>query len=344
VADEETLLAEILGNAVDEYDERVSAKRSSQVMAAPLTVGDDDDKKKKDEGSFSQWALGGNGKFMPVGATAEVLPAGVYQPFATPGAWGLEQLKVASDGIYILPDMATEVVLAEVRKFWDSEARYRQHKLLYKRGIMLWGPPGGGKTVTVKLLMGELVKQGGIVIMGDNVNLTVMTLKALRRIEANRRVIVVFEDIDEIINFNGEAQVLSMLDGEQNVDNILHLATTNYPDRLGARIMNRPSRFDRRVMVGMPSNEARRAYLAQATAGNLDDERLNQWTGDTDGFSIAHLRELVAAVYCLDQPYNDVLERLGAMAKPVRVKGDGYAAGEAGFNSTQKSTKATMGW
>lgn len=292
---------------------------------------------KSDKENHSQWALGGNGRFMPVGSTNAVLPAGIYEPFANPGMWGLELLSIASDGIYTLPDMATETVLTEVNKFWASESRYRIHNLLYKRGLILWGPPGGGKTVTVKLLMNKLVSRNGVVVIAQNISLTIMCLKAIRRIEPKRNLIVVLEDIDEIINNNGESSVLSMLDGENNIDNILHLATTNYPERLGARIINRPSRFDRRVFVGMPGPEARRVYLSKTTNGGISEPELERWVTDTKDMSVAHLRELVAAVYCLEQPYDEVIERLVAMAVQVKevpeFKKKGGGAGFAGLRA-----------
>ena len=159
-------------------------------------------------------------------------------------------------------------------------------------------------------------------------NVALNVLKALRRIEPTRNLITVYEDIDEIINYNGESQVLSMLDGEHNIDNILQLATTNYPEKLGARIINRPSRFDRRVYIGMPEAPAREAYLVKATQDGLEESKLERWTKDTEGLSIAHLRELVAAVYCLDQEYDEVIERLKAMA--IQPKG------ESGFGQAQK--------
>lgn len=326
----DVLLQKILSDELDEPD----SQKYSSASNAPTVSDEGDGKKaeKNDKENHSQWALGGNGRFMPVGSTTPKLPSGTYEPFATPGMWGLELLNITSDGIYTLPDMATEGVLAEVNKFWGSEDRYRQHNLLYKRGIILWGPPGGGKTVTVKVLMNELVKRDGIVIITQNINLTVLCLKAIRRIEPKRNVIVVLEDIDEIINFNGESSVLSMLDGENNIDNILHLATTNYPERLGARIINRPSRFDRRVYVGMPGDDARRVYLEKATNNGLVTDDLVRWVADTHEMSIAHLRELVAAVYCLDQPYDDVIERLKAMAEQVKGA-DEFKRKSAGFGN-----------
>lgn len=324
------ILQDILGQAMDEVVERNRAPDS------PATQ----DESKQDKENHSQWALGGNGKFMPVGSTAGRLPAGIYEPFTAPGMWGLELMSIASDGIYTLPDMATETVMREVNTFWVSEPKYRDHNLLYKRGLLLWGPPGGGKTVTIKLLMNDLVKKDGIVVLTGNVSLTVLCLKAIRRIEPRRNLIVVFEDIDEIINYNGEASVLSMLDGENNVDNILHLATTNYPERLGARIINRPSRFDRRIYVGMPGSDARRVYLEKTTKNGLPPEQLQAWVADTDGMSIAHLRELVAAVYCLDQPYVEVLERLRLMAEAPKGV-DGFDSKKIGFG---KLSVAKTGW
>jgi predicted AAA+ superfamily ATPase len=285
--------------------------------------------------THAQWAIGGNGKYFPVGTTASILPAGVYMPFASGDAYGMELMKVQSDSVYRLPDMATEMILNEADTFWKSEEKYRAHHLLYKRGLLMWGPPGGGKTVTVKLLMQELVKRDGIVVVVSNVGLAILVLKAFRRIERDRNLIVVFEDIDEIIRYNGEASVLSMLDGEDNIDKVLNLATTNHPELLGARIVNRPSRFDRRIFVGMPGEAARSEYLLKATSQGLKGKDLKRWVRDTEKMSIAHLRELVAAVYCLGQPYEEVIERLGAMQ--VRPKEDpstsGFLNSRAGFQA-----------
>lgn len=295
----------------------------------------------KKEGDFKQWALGGNGKFSPIGGTAPELPAGIYEPFAEPGMWGMERLNISSDEIYELPDMATETVLKEAEMFWASEFKYRKHNLLYKRGIILYGPPGSGKTVTIKLLMNKLVHKNGIVMIANNIGLAILCLKAIRRIEPMRNLITVFEDIDEIMQQNGEAPLLSMLDGESNIDRVMNIASTNYPERLGARIINRPSRFDRRILIGMPSPEARAVYLRKTTNNALSDLELGQWVKDTHEMSIAHLREMVAAIYCLGQPYTDVLERLKSMAAKVKAE-DEFKNKGMGFSGAKASDEAKI--
>lgn len=271
-----------------------------------------------------QWQVGANGTFRPAAKTVSALPAGAYAVDQDNLGPFLRRKTLLADEIIELPDTANHTVLQNIKKFWDSEARYRGHGLIFKRGVLLWGPPGSGKTVTIHLLLRDIISKNGVAIFCTNPDLTGVLVSAVRKIEPARPLIVVFEDIDEIISHYSEHQILSMLDGENQTDNIVYLATTNYPERLGARIVNRPSRFDERIFVGMPGNRARETYLRKATSNGaiLPDATLAAWTKDTEGLSIAHLRELVAAVLCLDQSYPEVLARLKSMAeRPQDVEG-----------------------
>jgi SpoVK/Ycf46/Vps4 family AAA+-type ATPase len=162
----------------------------------------------------------------------------------------------------------------------------------------------------------------------------------VRRIEPERNLIVIMEDVDETIQRYGEHELLALLDGESQIANVVNVATTNYPDRLGARIVNRPSRFDERIFVDMPTPAARAVYL-QKVAPQVDGATLQRWVHDTDKMSVAHLRELAAAVLCLDQNYEDVLERLRSMrVKPREISG--FSNGEVGFTAQLNSGGAAQ--
>jgi SpoVK/Ycf46/Vps4 family AAA+-type ATPase len=173
--------------------------------------------------------------------------------------------------------------------------------------------------------MSRLIARNGIVLLFENPQITLAVLPMLRRIEPARPLIVVMEDIDEILGSYGEHDVLSLLDGEKQIDNVVQIATTNHPERLGARILNRPARFDERIFVGMPTAESRFTYLqktVERSGQRVESAELLRWRDDTEGLSIAHLRELIAAVLCIQEPYENVLARLRSMTeeKPHAVE------------------------
>lgn len=271
---------------------------------------------------FTQWQMRGNGCYFPSGPTVPTLPAGNYWPEIHPDYGPYLQLReIINDDIVTVPDSASAKVLAAMAKFWASRERYQRFGLLFKRGILLFGPPGSGKSVTVRQLSSQIITLGGIVVHCSAPQILAHLLRSVRSVEPERPIIVIYEDIDEIIRRFTESDLLALLDGETQIANIVHIATTNYPERLGARIANRPSRFDERIEIGMPTREQRRCYLTHIAPDSPDIEK---WVADTSDLSIAHLRELVAAVYCLDADYADTLDRLKEMCEAPKDP-DGFA-------------------
>ena len=268
-------------------------------------------------GDLCQWLILSDGKFAPASATTPKIPPGVYQVEIPPnGPLMLCSKRIVTDELLRFPEAAMARVLIGIQKFWDSRDRFLRRGQIFKRGVLLWGDPGSGKTCTVNLLMQDLVERGGIVLLVDWPHGAIQGLEKIRRIEPTRPVICVMEDLDEIVRQHGEAQTLSLLDGESQTDNIVHIATTNYPSLLDKRFVNRPSRFDEVIKIGMPSAETRRIYLrSRLTVEELSDHEIARWIKDTDGMSIAHLRELVVAVHCLDREYAETLSRLKAMMR-----------------------------
>ena len=99
---------------------------------------------------------------------------------------------------------------------------------------------------------------------------------------------------------------------KNGINKIIFIATTNYPERLDARIINRPSRFDLIVKIDLPNAEARALYLRTCLGKTQTDDGIDL-VERTSGLTFAHLRELIVSVYCLDYPAEAAIERLQHM-------------------------------
>lgn len=299
------------------------------------------EEKKVSSTYFCQWSVLPNDIFIPSGPKQQTLKAGVYKVIHTEMGPAFVTMRVITDELIQLEDEASDRVLKSMKKFWESKKEYDKRGIVYKRGILLYGQAGSGKTSLVNLLVEILVGMDGIVLICADPGSMAEGLSALRLIEPTRNVIVVFEDIDEMINNYGEHKLLSLLDGEDQIDNVVNVATTNFPETLGARICNRPSRFDERIHIGMPNEAARRKYLTHILREeNISPDRLIDWVADTDGFSVAHLKELAIAVFCLQQPYDDVLMRLKEMQEKPKGIPEFSKNMDLGFLSKSKPGKS----
>ena len=287
-----------------------------------------------DKISYTQWAVGPNETYYATSETIGNIPPGVYSIQANDGRIFWQKMRVETDKLLELDDSPTRRVLAGIRKFWEMRETYENYEISYRRGVLLSGPPGSGKTASISILTKELVDSGGIVVYVGHPAIAAIGLQHLRTVEPHRPLICVFEDIDEMLENNGEHWILSILDGENKINNCVNLATTNYPDQLAARIVNRPSRFDEHIRIGMPNDKARRQFLEFISRkAGVDSATLDQWVRDTKELGIAHLKELFIAVHCLENPYEEVIDRLKKMAsKPPAAEKEFGSQSPKGFN------------
>lgn len=309
-------------------------KRERGVIAGGLNLlqalamkEDTDEDEEEEVGKLNQYSRMGSG-FAATTSTVAVLPPACYRVLLTNnGTSVFNPQKLSTDSLLRLPDSKSDEVIAEVERFWTLKGVFSEFGFSHKRGFLLYGPPGSGKSSTVSLIIKSMISHGGVVFLANHPGTLAVGLHAFREVEPDRPLVVIWEDLDSVIDHYGESEVLSILDGESQVENIVIIATTNYPDKLDARITNRPSRFDKIVKIDVPNEDARKMYLDYKLTKHLpegDTAVIADIVSQTDGFSIAHLRELIVSVYCQGNDLKETIERLKKMKvlpKPDRSSG-----------------------
>jgi hypothetical protein len=269
------------------------------------------------------WA-GIRGSFQSVDDVRPILPPGLYSLDLDEGKKLFTPVKSPSDQPTDLPGLPSKYLLDQIKLFWSRGERYQKYHLLQKRGILLYGAPGCGKTSIINLLSQDLVKMGGVIFLIDDFETANACIQHFRSVEPERPIMTLLEDIEGIFKGDqGNREVkaaLSLLDGQDQVNNIVHIATTNQPEELADRFIKRPGRFDLIIGVHAPKAETRRAYLEYVTQGEIPEDKLTELVDKTEGLSLAYLREIASTYLCLDIPVDDTLVRLQKNFKLKHLK------------------------
>lgn len=260
--------------------------------------------------------LDNNGAFeMHEGVVSNQLEPGVYEMVVIESPFGnklfLKHMKVNTDNIAHLPDSLCDYLLTMVQGFWESRDRYSNMGLLHKRGILLEGMPGTGKTIVCLALGAALQKHGGITVLTTPMSPTRMLSKVLldiRDTHPNAPIVNIMEDIDQ----QDIDSILPLLDGEHGLGNVVHLATTNFVSDLDARVTNRPSRFDEVINVTCPSEKARLAYLESVIPAD-GQKRLKTLAKISKDLNFAQLKELAICTYIYNRDPQETVDRLREM-------------------------------
>jgi AAA+ superfamily predicted ATPase len=261
----------------------------------------------------SQWGFA-NGMYYAVSDTVDVMPAGLYDVQVTNGTLFFTRAEMGTDKLLRLPGTAGDAVVTEIQQFWERGELYEKFGMTHKRGILLYGPPGSGKTSTLSLVAQDVIAAGGFVITWPGPDLMHIALRQIRAIQPEARVVVLMEDLDAILagRNENESAVLNLLDGVEKYPKVVFLATTNYIEVLAPRIANRPSRFDKRFKIGHPTAPARGEYLRSLVPEGVRVD-VDRMVKDTEGMSLAHLKELLVSTQVIGSDYDETLRLLKAM-------------------------------
>jgi DNA polymerase III delta prime subunit len=248
---------------------------------------------------------------------------------------------LAADDL-VLPDG----VLDRVRRHVEGVARHRRRLLAagqhLKRGLLLHGPPGTGKTHTVRYLLGALPELTVVLLAGPSIRFVTEAAQLARALQP---ALVVLEDCDLVaedrdLHSGSEPllfAVLEALDGLSDDADVAFLLTTNRVDVLEPALAQRPGRVDLAVEVPLPDEPARRRLIALYArdlpfSGPVLDRAAARAHGTTASFAKELVRRavLIAADAdrdCTDADLELALEEMLSEAQAITRSLLGAASG-----------------
>jgi cell division protease FtsH len=201
--------------------------------------------------------------------------------------------------------------IAEVVDFLKKPAVFKEIGARTPKGVLLVGPPGTGKTLIARAVAGEagvpFVSVTGSDFMEMFVGVGAARVRDMFQTARKQAPAIIFVDeIDSIGRKRGAGlggghdereqtlnQMLAEMDGFETVEGVVMMAATNRPDILDPALL-RPGRFDRQIMVPLPTQEERvdilKVHLKDKKIGDdVDPTLLARGTPGMSGADLANL-------------------------------------------------------
>jgi cell division protease FtsH len=255
----------------------------------------------------------------------------------------------------ILPAETLALVERNVLQFAAQRSRLFELHQSTKKGLLFHGPPGNGKTYTIRYLVGALKGHTTLLITGAQVAQLNEYMALARLLQP---ALVVIEDIDLVAKervTRGTSceepllnQLLNEMDGLAADAEIIFLLTTNRPELLEEALAARPGRIDQTIKFDPPS-EPERTRLARLYAAGveLEPQVIDKIVSVTKGASAAFIKELMRRALqfhlarCDDvkiaaQDVQDAFDELVLNQGPLNSRVIGYCAPAAPVSSAMK--------
>ena len=219
--------------------------------------------------------------------------------------------KVSDETLVFDPDSVLNEVMEDINIFFQSktEELYSKLEIPYKRGVILHGDPGNGKSAMIREIIRITPDISKIIINPGIANFT-MVLASLFKALNGKKAIIIIEDIETVIAGANRSELLNILDGITVVSGAYLIGTTNYPENIDPAFINRSGRFDRSYKIENPSEKMRRLFFKSKKLNKIlsyykvyrddnkqdtDDAIINLFVKHSEGLPMANLKELVTS-------------------------------------------------
>lgn len=158
-------------------------------------------------------------------------------------------------------------VLRDVDNFFSEKTieAYKELKLLHKLGIMMYGPHGTGKSCTARLIMEALAKDHGVISLiatGRKPSHVWRAIKMIRQYQTTP-VCIFYDEMEWLIDCGFENYLLTLLDGEDSIEDTIFIGATNNLDKIPDRIRDRKSRIKYKYKITALPSSVYKEYITE---------------------------------------------------------------------------------